>query len=93
MLLNLWRSIEAKHRTILFVTHDVDEALILADRILVIVNGRTVDDLPATLPRPRTTDSLIVPEAVRHKHVLLAHLGLEEGAPAEAVATAASGAG
>lgn len=93
VLLNLWRAIEAEHRTILFVTHDVDEALILADRILVIVNGRSVDDLRSTLPRPRTTDSLIVPEAVRHKHVLLAHLGLEKGAPAGALAPAPAGTG
>lgn len=93
VLLNLWRATEKeKQRTILFVTHDVDEALILADRILVIVNGRSVDDLRSTLPRPRVTDSLIVPEAVRHKHILLAHLGLEGGAPAEGLATAAAGA-
>jgi hypothetical protein len=41
-------------------------------------HGRLVDDLHAPMPRPRTTDSLATPEAVRLKHVLLAHLGLEE---------------
>jgi NitT/TauT family transport system ATP-binding protein len=82
VLLNLWRASEAeKQRTILFVTHDVDEALTLADRILVVKHGRLVDDLRLTLPRPRTTDSLIVPEAVHHKHVLLGHLGLEAPTP------------
>jgi NitT/TauT family transport system ATP-binding protein len=78
VLLNLWAATETeKQRTILFVTHDVDEALTLADRILVVKHGRLVDDIRSTLPRPRTTDSLIVPEAVRDKHILLGHLGLE----------------
>lgn len=91
VLLKLWHETETEEkRTILFVTHDVDEALILADRILVIKSGRLVDDLRSTLPRPRTTDSLIVSEAVRHKHVLLAHLGLESGGAPEAVAAEAT---
>jgi NitT/TauT family transport system ATP-binding protein len=88
VVLKLWRETQ-KQRTILFVTHDVDEALTLADRLLVIKHGRLVDDLRSSLPWPRTTDSLIVPEAVQLKHILLAHLGLEaapsspEEAPAE----------
>jgi len=92
VLLKLWTEAEDEKRTVLFVTHDVDEALILADRILVIVNGRVVDDLCSTLPRPRTTDSLIVPEAVKHRHVLLDHLGLETTPPAGDVAATAAGA-
>lgn len=91
VLLKLWQETETEEkRTILFVTHDVDEALTLADRILVIKSGRLIDDLRSTLPRPRTTDSLIVPEAVRHKHVLLAHLGLDAGAAPRDVATEAT---
>jgi NitT/TauT family transport system ATP-binding protein len=87
VLLDLWRASETEsQKTILFVTHDVDESLTLADRILVIKHGRLVDDIRSTLPRPRTTDSLIVPEAVHHKHVLLGHLGLEAPAPAVVVA-------
>jgi NitT/TauT family transport system ATP-binding protein len=81
VVLNLWvETGSEKRRTVLFVTHDVDEALILADRILVMKHGRLVDDLHAPMERPRTTDSLATPEAVRLKHVLLAHLGLEETA-------------
>ena len=78
VLLTLWaEGDEGRRRTILFVTHDVDEALILADRILVIHSGRMVDDLRIEAARRRTTDSLLEKEMVHHKHVLLAHLGLE----------------
>lgn len=75
VLLNLWSE---NRPTVLFVTHDVDEALMLADRILVMNNGRLVDDRRIGLARPRTVESLVLPEAVEHKQVLLTHLGLQE---------------
>jgi NitT/TauT family transport system ATP-binding protein len=81
VLLDLWEEGgSAARRTVLFVTHDVDEALALADRILVFHSGRQVDDLQVTAARPRTTDSLLLPEMVAIKHKLLAHLGLERRA-------------
>ncbi len=44
----------ARHRpAVLLVTHDVDEALLLADRVLVLADGRISVDLPVDLPRPR----------------------------------------
>ena len=77
-LLELWADpADGRRRTVLFVTHDVDEALTLADRIIVLRAGRIIDDLPVATPRPRTADSLLTTEMVRHKHTLLAHLGLE----------------
>lgn len=80
VLLDLWDEPgKAQPRTILFVTHDVDEALTLADRILVIQTGRVVDDLRVAAGRPRTVDSLVLPDMVAIKHKLLAHLGLEQG--------------
>jgi NitT/TauT family transport system ATP-binding protein len=78
VLLALWAETSGgMRRTVLFVTHDVDEALTLADRILVMHSGRLIDDLTIAAARPRTTDSLLLPEMVRLKHILLAHLGLE----------------
>jgi NitT/TauT family transport system ATP-binding protein len=75
VLLNLWSE---DRPTVLFVTHDVDEALMLADRILVMKNGRLIDDRRIGLARPRTVESLALPEAVEHKQTLLQHLGLQE---------------
>jgi NitT/TauT family transport system ATP-binding protein len=77
VLLRLWGDGE-RRRTVLFVTHDVDEALILSDRILVLGGGQVVEDVRLDLPRPRTTDVLASAPALRLKHDLLRHLGLEE---------------
>jgi len=75
VLLNLWSKTQP---IVMFVTHDVDESLLLADRIVIMKGGRLVDDRPVNLPRPRTVESLAMPEAVAHKEALLEHLGLQE---------------
>lgn len=55
LLLELW---EELHHTILFVTHDVNEALLLADRILIMgINpGRVSKEISVDLPRPRAKE-------------------------------------
>ncbi len=52
LLLDLWQT---RPTTVLFVTHDVREALSLADRILFLSStpGRLVHDMEVSLPRPR----------------------------------------
>ncbi len=46
----VWR---AEGFTAVFVTHDVAEAVMLADRILILEDGRIVQDIAVDLPRPR----------------------------------------
>ncbi len=58
-LLRLW---EQDRKTVLMVTHDVDEALLLADRIVMMTSGpsATVGDiLQVPLPRPRDRSALL----------------------------------
>jgi NitT/TauT family transport system ATP-binding protein len=55
LLLDIWTRIRT---TVVFVTHDIDEALFLADRLLVMSTrpGRIIEDLRLDFPRPRTTE-------------------------------------
>jgi NitT/TauT family transport system ATP-binding protein len=57
-LLTLWDELQT---TVVFVTHDLDEAILLADRIIVISAhpGRVLADIPIPLPRPRNSDLLV----------------------------------
>ncbi|WP_306358476.1 MULTISPECIES: ABC transporter ATP-binding protein [unclassified Nocardia] len=77
LLVEVW---ERHHTTVLFVTHDVDEALLLADRI-VLLSPR-----PATILRiveldePRAPGAQFQPEFARRRYEILAALG-ETGEP------------
>ena len=71
LVLDLWR----RHGpAVLLVTHDVDEALALADRVLVLENGRIAADLPVDLPRPREAS----PVRAGLRRQLLGALGVGE---------------
>jgi ABC-type nitrate/sulfonate/bicarbonate transport system ATPase subunit len=60
-------------RTVLLVTHDVEEALLLADRVLVLSArpGRVVLDRPVSFVRPRRASLVTDPEFVDAKRQLL----------------------
>ncbi|MEV7009875.1 ATP-binding cassette domain-containing protein [Streptosporangium sp. NPDC051022] len=66
-LLNLWLG---RRFTAILVTHDVDEALRLADRVIVLSDrpARVLADLPITAPRPRQTDEAEL--RVQRRHIL-----------------------
>ena len=69
-LLDVWQ----KHRrTILFITHDVDEAIFLGDRVLVMTArpGKVKLEQTVDLPRPRRPEILTSPEFIRIKRTLL----------------------
>ncbi len=57
MLLGLWRELAM---TVVFVTHDVDEAVFLSDRVVVLTRrpGRIQAEIPVDLERPRTLEVL-----------------------------------
>jgi len=76
LVLTLWR----EHApAVLLVTHDVDEAIALADRVLVLDRGRIAAEERIELERPRSPDTRF--QAIRRR--LLGHLGVEAPTPGE----------
>lgn len=72
LLEELWQQ---DRRTVLLITHDVEEALLLADRVIVLQDGRIVNDLRVPLVRPRHRGDAWL---ATHKETLLDQLLLEE---------------
>lgn len=67
-LLRIWSQ---QRQTLLMVTHDVQEAVLLSDRVLVMSHrpGRIIDDVSVDLPRPRHSEMIYEPsftEVARH---------------------------
>ncbi len=60
-LLDIWRNIDI---TVLFITHDLDEAIFLADRILVLKShpGEVQELIEVSVPRPRSAEQFASPE-------------------------------
>jgi len=80
LLLELWTGLRT---TVLFVTHDIDEALFLADRVLVLGPrpGRIVEELRVDFERPRRAALLTEPGfvALKRRCLELLHHGLGAG--------------
>lgn len=71
----------ARHRpAVLLVTHDVDEAVRLADRVLILNEGRFAVDVDIDLARPRDRTD---PESLRYRAAFLAELGVGRAASNE----------
>ncbi|MCZ8261181.1 MAG: ABC transporter ATP-binding protein [Beijerinckiaceae bacterium] len=73
LLLDVWQTLKT---TVLFVTHDIDEAILLADRICVMTArpGRITRTIPITLNRPRSIDDLTSAEFNRFKAMIMAEM-------------------
>ncbi|MGW4473151.1 ABC transporter ATP-binding protein [Nonomuraea sp. NPDC004354] len=64
----------ARHRpAVVLVTHDVDEAVRLADRVAVLRDGELAVDRRIDLPHPRERDD---PRFLAHRGLFLSHLGV-----------------
>ncbi|WP_322091012.1 ABC transporter ATP-binding protein [Cytobacillus massiliigabonensis] len=65
-LLSIWQEL---NKTILFITHDLEEACFLSDRIILLHPNKKVEEINVNLPRPRYPDLLHSTElcGLRHK--------------------------
>ncbi len=52
--------------TALLITHDVEEAVVLADRVVLVENGQIAMDCPISLPRPRVRGNAVFAQTVEH---------------------------
>src|SRR6476620_4251398 len=77
VLLSLW---QRERRTVLFITHDLSEAVSMSDRVIVMSSrpGRIIADVPITFGRPRSVRAL---QKEAHYHELYSQVWscLEEG--------------
>ena len=74
----LVQQLHARHApAVLLVTHDVDEAVLLADRVLVLTDGRISLDTTVDAPSPRLRGDR---QIIELRSRLLAELGVDEAA-------------
>jgi NitT/TauT family transport system ATP-binding protein len=79
-LLRIW---QARRKTVIMVTHSIQEAIFLSDRVLVMSPrpGRIERQVEIDLPRPRSTDDLYTPRFLELSRTLRAALGQRTEAP------------
>ena len=72
-LLSLWQE---RKRTTIFITHDIEEAVLLSDRVIVMTPrpGRIAEEVKIDLERPRTEEVVDSPDGIAYKKELLSTL-------------------
>jgi NitT/TauT family transport system ATP-binding protein len=70
-LTRIWQE---RRPTIIFITHDVGEAVFLANRVVVLSKGQILDDVEIDLPRPRKWDVLVESDAFKALSGRVLHL-------------------
>ena len=70
LLLELW---QRTHKTVLFITHDIDEAILLGDRVHVMTArpGRIKEMVEIDIPRPRSVEVLTEPKFIALKRRIM----------------------
>ncbi|MEX0158662.1 ABC transporter ATP-binding protein [Microbacterium sp. LMI11-1-1.1] len=73
LLVKIW---EQSRLSVLFITHDIAEAVFLSDRVLVMSNrpGRILAEVPIDLKRPRTAETIRSSEFGELEHTILRHI-------------------
>src|ERR687886_306400 len=82
-LLRIWN---AARKTVVFVTHQIDEAVYLSDRVVVMAArpGRVIADIAIDIPRPRALSVKRTPEFARYEEEIWRLIaGQYERAPAD----------
>ncbi|CAN5182386.1 ABC transporter ATP-binding protein [soil metagenome] len=81
-LLRIWT---AAKKTVLFVTHQIDEAVYLSDRVVVMAArpGRIIADVTIDLPRPRVLEVKRAPEFTRYEEQIWRLIGPHAREPAQ----------
>jgi NitT/TauT family transport system ATP-binding protein len=84
-LLRIWN---AARKTVVFVTHQIDEAVYLSDRVVVMAArpGRIVADIPIDLRRPRQLDVKLTPEFAAYEQRIWSLIQQPRAAPDAATA-------
>jgi NitT/TauT family transport system ATP-binding protein len=79
-LLEIWDRLRP---TVLFITHDVEESIVLADRVIVMTPrpGRIAESINIDLPRPRNWDMILSPEFLHYKKEVLSILRPSQNSP------------
>lgn len=74
----LWTAGE-RRKTAVFITHDISEAILLADRVVFLAEGRITADFEVDLPRPRTAEFIASDLRAREIGQYLTDLFYESG--------------
>lgn len=70
-LTRIWQE---RRPTVIFITHDVPEAVFLANRVVVLSKGRVLDQVKIDLPRPRVWDDLIENDTFKKLSAQVLHM-------------------
>lgn len=71
---------EQIHLSTLFITHDIDEAILLSDRIYLLTGqpGEITEEIIIKEPKPRQKDFNLTEEFLEYKKLILEKIGLTE---------------